>query len=421
MEFVFSNKSKITFTIFMVIGLIALIFGFGADETAHHSRFWANILINGFFFFGISLGALFFLALQYATEASYMVVLKRVFEAISQYMWVGALVLIIFFFASSMHWNHVYHWMDPAATHEFVIESTMDSAHPEYTNEAVEGAVENHHFDSIIAGKSAYLNIPFFWIRTLAYLGVWLFFVRLFRRRSLLEDQTGGTKIHFKNMVYSALFLVFFAYTSSTASWDWLMSIDTHWFSTLYGWYVFSGIWVSAMITIVLLTIFLKSKGYLEVVNKSHLQDVSKWMFAISFLWSYLWFSQFMLIWYSNIPEEVTYYMTRIDHYKGLFFGVFAINFALPMVVLMSRDCKRSIGYSLVVGIILFIGHWLDVYLLVMPGVVGAHGEGIGFFEIGTFIGFLGLFLFVVFRSLAKAPLVVKNHPYLEESKHLHI
>ncbi|WP_235932934.1 quinol:cytochrome C oxidoreductase [Acidiluteibacter ferrifornacis] len=420
MDFIFTNKSKITFAIFMAIGLIALIVGMPHDAESN-TRFWANILVNGFFFFGISLGTLFFLALQYATEASYLTVLKRVFEGISQYMWVGAITLIIFFAACSLHWNHIYHWMDPAATHEFVIEGTIDSAHPEYTNDAtVEGAIENHHYDSIIAGKTAYLNQGFFWLRTIAYLAVWLFFVNLFRKRSLKEDQEGGTKIHFKNMVYSAIFLVFFAYTSSTASWDWLMSIDTHWFSTLFGWYVFSGIWVSAMITIVLLTLYLKSKGYLEVVNKSHMHDITKWMFAISFLWSYLWFSQFMLIWYSNIPEEVTYYMTRIEHYRGLFFGVFAVNFIMPMVILMSRDSKRSIGYALVVGIVIFIGHWLDVFLMVMPGTVGSHWH-FGFLEIGTFIGFLGLFLFTVFRSLAKAPLVVKNHPFLDESKHLHI
>jgi len=419
MDFIFTNKSKITFAILMAIGLIALIVGMPHDAESN-TRFWANILVNGFFFFGISLGTLFFLALQYATEASYLTVLKRVFEGITQYMWVGAITLIIFFFACSMHWNHIYHWMDPAATHEFVIESTLDSGHPEFTNEMVEGAVENHHYDELIAGKTAYLNQGFFWLRTIAYLSVWLFFVNLFRKRSLREDKEGGTKIHFRNMVLSAIFLVFFAYTSSTASWDWLMSIDVHWFSTLFGWYVFSGIWVSAMITIVLLTLYLKSKGYLEVVNKSHMHDITKWMFAISFLWSYLWFSQFMLIWYSNIPEEVTYYMTRIEHYKGLFFGVFAVNFIMPMVILMSRDSKRSIGYALVVGIIIFIGHWLDVFLMVMPGTVGSHWH-FGFLEIGTFLGFLGLFLFTVFRSLAKAPLVVKNHPFLDESKHLHI
>lgn len=396
MEFIFTKRAKITFTVLMLIGLLAMVMGYMGDHSDHHNRFWANLMVNGFFFFAISLGTLFFLALQYATEASYMVVLKRVFEGITQYIYVGAAVLIIVFLAGTFHIHHLYHWMDP------------DVINP-----------ASEHYDKIIAGKSAYLNQPFFWIRTLLYLGVWCYFANLFRKRSLLEDAEGGSKIHFKNMTYAAIFLVFFAFTSSTASWDWIMSIDTHWFSTLFGWYVFSGIWVSAMIFIVLVTIYLKKQGYLKEVNESHIHDISKWMFAISFLWTYLWFSQFMLIWYSDIPEEVTYYIERIQNYKWLFFGVFFTNFIFPMVILMSRDTKRVIGYLVVVGGIIFIGHWLDVFLLIMPGVLGAHWE-FGFMEIGMFLGFLGLFLFVVFRSFAKAPLMVKNHPFLDESKHLH-
>jgi hypothetical protein len=396
MEFIFSKKAKITFSILMLIGVIAMIFGFMGDDSDHHNRFWANIFINGFFFFAISVGALFFLALQYATEASYMVVLKRVIEGTSQFIYVGAAILVVFFLAGTFHWHHIYHWMDPEVFNP-----------------------DSDHYDAIIAGKAAYLNQPFFWLRTILYLGVWCYFAHLFRKRSLKEDELGGTKIHFKNITAAAIFLVFFAFTSSTASWDWIMSIDTHWFSTLFGWYVFSGIWVSAMIFLVLVTIYLKGKGYLPAVNKSHIHDLGKWMFAISFLWTYLWFSQFMLIWYSNIPEEVTYYLTRIEHFKGLFFGIFFMNFLFPMVVLMARDAKRSIGYLIVIGVIIFIGHWFDVYLMVIPGSLG-HIE-FGFMEIGMFLGFLGLFLFVVFNAFTKAPMMVKNHPYLEESKHLHI
>lgn len=403
MEFIFSKRAKITFSVLMLIGVIAMVYGYlhgGGDHG--HDRFWANIFVNGFFFFAISLGALFFLALQYATEASYMIAVKRVIEGVSQYIFVGSGILIIFFAAGSFHLHHIYHWMDPLVYIEFLEDG---SANPMY--------------DSIIAGKQAYLNQPFFWIRTLVYLGVWCYFANLFRKRSLLEDAEGGTKIHFKNMTYAAIFLVFFAFTSSTASWDWIMSIDTHWFSTLFGWYVFSGIWVSAMIFLVLVTIYLRKKGYLPTVNDSHVHDLAKWMFAISFLWTYLWFSQFMLIWYANIPEEVTYYITRIEHYQWLFFGVFFTNFLFPMVILIARDTKRSIGYLITVGVIIFIGHWLDVFLMITPGSLG-HLE-FGFMEIGMFLGFLGLFLYVVFNAFTKAPMTVKNHPFLDESEHLHI
>lgn len=420
MDFIFTKRAKLIFSVLMLIGVVAMVVGYSTDTSDHHNRFWANIFVNGFFYFAISLGALFFLALQYATEASYMVALKRVIEGISQYIFVGSGILIVFFAAGTFHLHHVYHWMDVSVLYEFVKESTIGTPHPEYLHEMVDGAVKNSHYDKIIAGKSAYLNQPFFWIRTLVYLGVWCYFANLFRKRSLLEDAQGGTKIHFKNMTYAAIFLVFFAFTSSTASWDWIMSIDTHWFSTLFGWYVFSGMWVSFLIVFVLLTIWLKNKGYLPNVNKSHIHDAGKWMFAISFLWTYLWFSQFMLIWYSNIPEEVTYYITRIEHYKWLFFGIFFVNFLFPMIILISRDAKRQVGYLITVGVIIFVGHWLDVYMMIMPGSLGSHAH-IGFMEIGMALGFLGLFLFVVFRALSKAPISVVNHPFLDESNHLHI
>lgn len=403
MEFIFSKRAKTAFFVMMLIGLIAMIFGFMNDSSAHHNRFWANILINSFFFLGISLGALFFMVLQYLTEASYMIVLKRIFEAISQYLYVGACILFLFLLASIFGLNHIYHWMDSATYTEFLGDGSPNPA-----------------YDSIIAGKRPYLNQTFFIIRAFIYLSVWCWIVYEFRKRSLQEDEIGGTAIHYRNIGLACVFILFYAFTSTTSAWDWIMSIDTHWYSTLFGWYTFSGIWVSAMIMIVLLSIYLKSKGYLEVMNKSHLHDIGKWMFAVSFLWSYLWFSQFMLIWYSNLPEEVNYFITRIEHYPVMYFGMFTVNFVFPMVMLIARDAKRVIGYLVFVGILIFIGHWCDVYMMIMPGAVGGHWH-FGLMEVGGFIGFLGLFLYVVFNSLTKAPLVVKNHPYLEESKHLHI
>jgi hypothetical protein len=397
MEYQLSGRAKMITFILMGIGLLAMILGFVNDDTAHHSRFWSNLLINGFFFFAISLGALFFLALQYVTEAAWSVAVKRIFEGIVGYLPIGIGILLVVFAAGSAHLHHLYHWMDPEVYNP-----------------------ESEHYDAIIAGKSAYLNQPFFWIRTLVYMAVFYIYAKFVRKQSLLEDQLGGTDTHFKVMGKSAVFMVLFAVFSSTLSWDWIMSIDTHWFSTLFGWYVFSGMWVSAMIVAVLLVVYLKGKGLLEMINESHVHDLGKWMFAVSFLWSYLWFSQFMLIWYSNIPEEIIYFQQRIDHYKVLFFGTFFINFAFPMLILMSRDTKRNVIYLLPVAFIILIGHWLDVYMMVTPGTLGDHYH-IGFTEIGMFLGFLGLFLFTVLNTLSKAPLVVKNHPYLEESKHFNI
>ena len=298
------------------------------------------------------------------------------------------------------HLHHLYHWMDPAV---------IDPQSPEY--------------DEVIANKHGYFGAGnwFFWLRTILYLVVWSIFQKGFIKRSLEEDLQGGTAIHNKNIGKAAIFLVFFAVTSSTAAWDWMMSIDVHWFSTMYGWYSFAGMWISAMITIILFVLYLKRKGYLQQVNDSHIHDLGKWVFAVSFLWSYLWFCQFMLIWYANIPEETIYFQERLHDfgYMGVMWTVFFLNFVFPMILLMSRDAKRNYFFLTFVGIIIFIGHWLDVFMMVMPGTVNGAWH-LGWMEIGTALGFVGLLLFVVNRALTKAPLMIQKHPYLDETIHHH-
>lgn len=408
-NYTFTSKTKNITIGLMVIGLLSIIGGFMTDhapegvsaEEYHHTRIWANLLVNGWFFMGIGLLATFFMALQYVTETAWSVVIKRVFEAISAYLPVGAVIMFLILLAGQFHLHHLYHWMDPA---------TIDPTSP--------------HYDEVIANKHGYFGDGnwFFWLRTILYLVVWNLFQRGFIKSSIEQDLQGGTAIHFKQMGKAATFMVFFAVTSSTAAWDWMMSIDVHWFSTMYGWYSFAGMFISAMTTIILFVIFLKRKGYLEQVNDSHIHDLGKWVFAISFLWSYLWFCQFMLIWYTNIPEEIIYFQDRLHNfgYMGLMWTVFFMNFLFPMILLMSRDAKRNYYFLMLVGSIIFVGHWLDVYMMVMPGTV--HGNHyFGWMEIGTALGFLGLLLFVVHSALAKRPLMVEKHPYLDESLHHHI
>ena len=402
-QFTIPNKVKRWSMIFMIIGGLALIMGIaslfmGGDEHAHHhavARFWSNILINGFFFFGIAACATFFMAVNYAAESGWWVVIKRILEAIGSFMPYGAVVLFIVLLAGAAPMHHLYHWMDPAV-------SDPDSP----------------LFDEIIAGKTAYLNVPFMIIRQLLIMGGWIWMWKRFRTRSLEEDLGFDRSRHFKNVKESAIFLIAFGYPISTfVPWDWIMSIDTHWFSTLFGWYVFSGLWLSAMIVAILMVVWLKSLGRLQEVNDSHIHDLGKWMFAISFLWSYLFFSQFMLIWYANIPEEVTYFQARINEYPILYWGMFFVNFIFPMIALMDRDKKRNRMMLTIMGIILFCGHWVDVYMLVTPGTMKQHGH-IGLLEVGMALGFVGLFVFVITKTLAKAPLVAKNHPFFDESVH---
>jgi len=370
---------------FAVIGMIS-----GSGDEHFLTRLMTNGIINGFFFFAIGLGALFFLALNYAVEAGWYVVVKRIIESVALYLPYGIAIFGgVLLVTSILHGAHVYTWMDS----------------------------ETVAADKIIQGKSTYLNLVFFWIRTLVYFAVYLWFLRGFRRRSLEEDTVGGSEIHFKNYRQGATFLVFFAVFSSTSAWDWLMSIDVHWFSTLFGWYTFAGMWVSALVVIVMTIIYLKKQGYLSQVNESHIHDIGKWIFAISFLWSYLWFSQYMLIWYANIGEEVTYYVMRTENFKILYFGMFFINFAFPMLILMSRDAKRDAGILTFVGVLILIGHWLDVYIMVSGGSLGANAT-IGYLEIGLALLMAGVFILILLKNLSKAPLTPVNHPFLDESMH---
>lgn len=392
MEFKIANKAKVFTMALIVIGVLFTAIGIALNIGDHNfkQRIIANGLIDSYFFFSIGLGALFFLALQYATETGWYAAVKRVIEAVAGFIPYGiGMMVLIMVVLTITDGAHIYTWMDPETV-----------AH-----------------DEIIQGKAAYLNKTFFWIRTVVYLATYYIFWMGFRKRSLQEDIEGGTEIHFKNYRKGAHFLVFFAVFSSTSSWDWIMSVDVHWFSTLFGWYTFAGMWVSTMVVLVTLTLYLKKLGYLPKVNDSHIHDLGKWTFATSFLWSYLWFSQFMLIWYANIGEEVTYYIMRIENFKILYFSMFFINFAFPMLLLMSREAKRHSGILTFVGMIILVGHWLDTYIMVSAGSMGAQAQ-IGFLEIGMAIAFAGLFIRIILVNLTKAPLSPVNHPFLDESIH---
>ena len=392
--FTIDKKAKNFSLSLMGIGLIAMVYGFMTDS---HGA-WPSLLFNTYFFLGISVFAVFFVALQYVAEAGWSIVLKRVPEAIMAALPVFSIIMLFIMISSIMNWNHIYHWL-----HEGIMDST------------------SHHYDKIIAGKEPYLNATFFIIRTIIYLLGWNYFAKKLRALSILEDKEGGTAIHFKGVRSSAWFMVFFAITSAMASWDWIMSIDTHWFSTIFGWYVFAEWSAIGFTTVLLVTLYLKRQGYLQEVNENHIHDLGKWIFAFSLVWTYMWFSQFMLIWYANIPEEVTYFTARleVENYKFLFWFSMLINFIVPIILLMSRDAKRHNGRLIFVGIIILIGHWLNSYLLVTPGTLNTHGY-IGFVQIGMGIGFVGLLIFIVLKALTKQPLEVVNHPFLDESKHLH-
>jgi hypothetical protein len=376
-----------------------------ADEHAEHvqhvfnqltNKPWAALYVACIFFMLIALGALAFYGIQQVAQAGWSPVLFRVMQGVTSYLLPGSIIFFILLLLTGFHFNHLFSWM-------------------------AEGITEKGHenYDSIIAGKSGYLNFPFWIIRAILFLTVWNLYRYYSRKNCLAQDEANDNSYYKKNFKMSAAFLVFFIVSESIMSWDWIMSVDAHWFSTLFGWYVFASFFVSGITAIQMVTLYLKSKGYLENVNSSHIHDLSKFMFGISVFWTYLWFSQFMLIWYANIPEEVTYFVTRINVYGITFWGAFAMNFVFPILLLINTDFKRIAWIIVMAGTVILIGHYVDFFNMIMPGTVGDRWF-IGIPEISSVLFFLGLFIFVVFTALTKAPLVPKRNPFIEESKHFH-
>lgn len=372
-----------------------------ADEHAEHvqhqlaKRPWSALYVAAFFFMMISLGVLAFYAIQFAAQAGWSPLLFRVMEGITAYLLPGAIIVVAIALGSHYigHHNEIFIWMNE--------EMVKD--------------------DELIQGKSGWLNITGFVIRAIIFIGGWSLYRHFARKFSIAQDNAaeGDNRNFKKSFRIAAGFLVFYIYTESMMSWDWIMSVDPHWFSTLFGWYVFASMIVSAVTVIAMVTMYLKGKGLLPQVNNSHIHDLAKFMFGFSIFWTYLWFSQFMLIWYSNIPEEVTYFVTRIEDYSLPFFGMLVMNFIFPILLLMNSDYKRINWFVIMAGIVILCGHYIDIFNMIMPATVGDRWF-IGIPEIGSILLFGGLFLFIVFTALTKAPLVAKRNPFIHESEHFH-
>ncbi|WP_338647192.1 quinol:cytochrome C oxidoreductase [Flavobacterium sp. KS-LB2] len=352
---------------------------------------WSALYVACIFFMLVSLGVLVFYAIQQVAQAGWSPVLFRVMQGITSYLPVGSVIFFVILVLCGLHFNHIFIWLDPEV-------------------------VAN---DKLIANKTGYLNFPFWIIRAAIFLTGWSLYQYFSRKNCLAQDEANDNSFYKKNFNISAMFLVFFIVSESIMSWDWIMSIDPHWFSTLFGWYVFASFFVSGVTTIALITLYLKSRGYLEHVNTSHIHDLAKFMFGLSVFWTYLWFSQFMLIWYANIPEEVTYFITRIELYNLPFFGAVVMNFLFPLLILINTDFKRITWVLVMAGIVILAGHYIDFFNMIMPGTVGDRWF-IGIPEIASVLFFLGLFIYVVFTALSKAPLLAKRNPFIDESKHFH-
>lgn len=420
-QFVFTSGIKKVLYAFMGLGVFCMLLTYFVADDAFHSRFWSNFLHNSVFFTGIAFISLFIISAFTTAWAGWYTQIKRIWEAYSLFMIPGLVLMLVVIAGIWGHFHHLYHWTDTEAV----------------TN------------DPILEHKSSFLNPVWYTLGTLIIVGLWIFFATRMRAVSLDEDVNGDNSFrhHKKYRIWSAAFLPVAGFSSAAIVWLWVMSVDAHWYSTLFAWYTSVSWFVSAIALTILMVTFLKSLGYLEGVTNEHLHDLGKFLFAFSIFWTYLWFSQFMLIWYGNIGEETVYFQERQNNYPVLFYGNLFINFLLPFFVLMRNDTKRKLGTLIFVSVIVLFGHWWDFFLMIKPGVLHTTHEALahlggetaaagdhhgtssstpgftlpGLLEIGTFLGFLAGFLFVAFRNLTKASLVPKNDPYLPESVHHHV
>jgi hypothetical protein len=397
-QFEIPGKMKTWSFALIGIGLVAFAIGLvtkgmGTEEEQKH--FIGTLMYNAMFWTLVCNAAMFFIGVTTLAMGGWQISFRRVTEAISTLVPIfGTITLIVLLYVVLGHKHEIYHWLDTEAVAK----------------------------DPILKGKAGFLNPTFFIIWSTLAIGLWSLLG--WRMRKITEeadaapmDQQTGASFVWRNTVRAALFTVWFALTvGSTVPWLWLMSLDAHWYSTMYSWYTFASTFVSGMALIALWVIYLKNKGYLEYTNQEHLQDIGKFMFAFSIFWTYLWFSQFMLIWYANIPEETVYFKHRVQGpYKGIFYLNLIINFVCPVLILMKRAAKRNYTLMTFMAVLIIFGHWLDFYQMVMGSLSKEHVT-LGWLDFGILSLFVGLMIFFTGKALASKSLIVKHHPFMKES-----
>ena len=402
------NSISIALMLLGIIAIVALYIsthgGSGTEEEKllKDARFWASLLQNSVYFLLVVNASMFFICATTLAWGGWQMAFRRVPEAISAVEPVIGVIALAILLSIAFGSNHtIFHWTD----------------------------TEHVKHDSVLTFKKGFLNKNFFAAVTVLTIGLWSLLGWKMRQlsRSLddkpLSSREEAKKYVWNNTIWAALFMIVFALTvMSSIPWLWLMSIDAHWYSTMYSWYTFASTFVSGMALIALFVVYLKNKGYLEYTNDEHLHDIGKFMFAFSVFWTYLWFSQFMLIWYANIPEETTYFKPRAQgEYSGIFWLMFVINFLAPLLLLMRRGAKRNYGTVTFMALLIIFGHWLDFYQMVFPSPMtdektGATQVPMILWDFGVALGFIGVIMFVTGRALSKAPLLAKNHPFVKES-----
>lgn len=384
-HYVVSSSTKGLFGIFILIGAAAFAYGLSHDS----KRAWAAFVQNHFYFLSLGLGGLFFAAIQWLTSAMWSAPLRRVAESFTAYLPIALVTFVVLYFGM----NHLYIWTNP---------------------ETVKASI-------LLEAKASYLSVGFFFVRNIIAILLWIFFATRMIGNSLKQDHTRDHALSLKNQAMAPGFLFFFGVSFTMAAFDLLMSLDPYWYSTMFGVYCFAGLFYSTLALTAIIAVVLRNKGVLEgIVKDDHLHDLGKFMFAFTVFWAYIGFSQYMLIWYANMPEETGYFIHRL-HGGWFYVSVFLLvgKFMTPFFLLLRRDSKRNGNRLIGVGAFMLVAQWIDILWLVQPEVF-KEGPQVGFIEIGLAFGFAGLFGTAVSRFMGRNNIVAIGDPRLVESVYHH-
>jgi hypothetical protein len=385
-QFVAGKGLRTLYSVAIFIGLVLFALGLYRDQ----SRTWHGFLTSYMYWTNLALGGLFFAAIQHIAKAGWSVNIRRIAESFTAFLPVAAVGAVVLLVAS----GSLYSWLDPK-----VVET-----------------------DAIIKGKSAYLNGPFFIVRTVVFIGLWLFFSKLIVGNSLKQDVDGDAKWTLKNVPTSIAFLLVFAISYSLFTVDVLMSLQPHWFSTIWGIYNFAGLFQSFLAMFIIFVVYSMKKGWLKgLVSEDHLHDLGKFLKGFTVFMAYIGFSQFILIWYANLPEETIFYLARSNGWwMAITFSLLIFKFAVPFLLLLPRWAKRTPSHLVMVSVLILVMQYVDIHWMVYPNL-DPYSPKFAWQEIGSFLMFGGLFLWSVTNFLSKNKLVPVKDPRIEESTHHHV
>lgn len=387
-NFEFKGMLKNVSLCLVFLGLFAFLISFNQNKVVG----WVDFTVSNIYFVMLAVSGVFFLSLTGVIQASWLTPYKRIPEAMMSYLPVSLVTMGV----GCLGLHTIYEW-----THKDVVAN-----------------------DPILIEKVPWLNEPRFIATMFVILILWIGMAKVLRSYSDKMDSADGVQHANKFMGVSAVFIIIFSLTICIAAFDWIMSVEPHWFSTIFGVGVFAGSFLSGIAFITLAIIQLQRMGYMGHVNENHLHDLGKWMFGMSVFWAYIWISQYLLIWYANIPEETEYYVLRHHHWNGIFWFNLCINFFLPFFILMTRAAKRNKKVLQTVACIILFGQFVDMYLMVAPKIFEVNNiqsvSGGGVLQLLQLLGGLGLFTFIFGMALSKRKLVTANDPTFAEGSHLH-